>query len=183
MSDFNPYAAPKADLNAPQLASDGVEIWRDDTILMMTKGAVLPDRCLKCNAPAEGYRLRRKLTWHPWGYYLIVPFNLFLYALVALLVRYTAKSELPLCPIHRRRRRWAIITGWLLALLGLATLLGGAFDNKDAIYYAWVGIALIAVGVTYGTLRSGVPYAKKINKKFVWLKRVSLEFLAELPPF
>lgn len=181
MSDFNPYAAPKADLHAPRLAGDGMEIWRDNKVLVMTKGAVLPDRCLKCNAPAEGYRLRRKLSWHPSAYYLIILINLILYVIVALIVRYTAKAEFPLCPIHRRRRRWGIINGWLLALLGFATLFGGAVDNDHAGYYVFGGLVLVVAGLVYGLVRSQIPRPSKIDKSFVWLKGVSPRFLAELP--
>src|SRR5438045_334031 len=39
-------------------------IWRDGKTLVMMKEAFLPDRCVKCNGPANGYRLRRRLSWH-----------------------------------------------------------------------------------------------------------------------
>ena len=47
--------------------ADGV--WRDGKIIVMSHDASFPDRCVKCNQPAAGYRLKRKLTWHPSGWY------------------------------------------------------------------------------------------------------------------
>ena len=39
-------------------------ILRSKSLLVMTKEALLPGRCVKCNAPT-GDRLKRKLTWDP----------------------------------------------------------------------------------------------------------------------
>ena len=53
MPEFNPYAAPVTDITRPALEG---EIWRDGKVLVMTRQAWLPDRCVKCNAPTT-YRL------------------------------------------------------------------------------------------------------------------------------
>jgi len=47
-------------------------VWRDNKTLVMTKDALLPDQCVKCNAPAHGFKLKRKLTWHHPALYLII---------------------------------------------------------------------------------------------------------------
>src|SRR3954464_15581653 len=49
---------------------DGV--WRDGPILVMHKIAPLPDYCIKCNSPANGLRIRRKLSWHHPALYILV---------------------------------------------------------------------------------------------------------------
>src|SRR5947209_12297282 len=70
---------------AADQAPDG--LWRDGKTLVVHKGASLPDRCIKCNEPAEGLSLNRKLVWHqPWLYLLIIP-SIWIYAVVALIVR------------------------------------------------------------------------------------------------
>ena len=40
-------------------------IWRSGNLLVMRKGAQLPDRCVKTNQPAYGKRLKLLLQWHP----------------------------------------------------------------------------------------------------------------------
>ena len=59
---INPYAAP---LGKPFLDVDNAEagegVWRDGNLLVVQKGAALPDRCIRCNAPAEGRRLHRQV--------------------------------------------------------------------------------------------------------------------------
>jgi len=65
MDDENPYAAPKAEVLVKdrQLHSSG-DAWRHGKMLEVRKGAELPDRCLKCAAPARGHRFSRSLSWH-----------------------------------------------------------------------------------------------------------------------
>ena len=61
----NPYAPPKTErLESDRLLDQPDQAWRDRKLLVVRKkGAVLPDRCLKCNAPAEGYRFTRDVSW------------------------------------------------------------------------------------------------------------------------
>ena len=184
MDEFNPYAAPKVrdeEIALGNLANDGV--WQDGPLVVMTKTATLPDRCLKCNAPAT-YRLKRNLSWHPQWYYLIVLYNVIIYLIVALCVRWTAKVTYPLCTEHRRRRRNAILVGWLTFLLGWPVIVVGVTTLGD---YGWVGllagVALILFGLIYGVNRSQVVSVKRINKHLVWLAKVNPDFRESLPPF
>src|SRR5258706_76322 len=57
-----------AKLQTGQAVGDAA-IWRDKKVLVLGVRAALPDRCIKCNAPAEGSRLKRTLYWHPPGWY------------------------------------------------------------------------------------------------------------------
>lgn len=63
MADINPYAAPQHGIvvNPPAVDPSG-GVWRDGKLLVMHKKAVLPDRCVKCNQPAGGRRLKRSLS-------------------------------------------------------------------------------------------------------------------------
>src|SRR5918992_369607 len=67
MSDpMNPYASPQSVFGPFQLAEEPRGAWRDGDLLVLRRDGVLPDRCIKCNRPAEGYRQERKLNWvHP----------------------------------------------------------------------------------------------------------------------
>lgn len=69
--DVNPYAPPRASIGGVgSQAPEGV--WRDGKTLVVSHDADLPDRCVKCNQRADGYRLKRRLAWHPSGWYALV---------------------------------------------------------------------------------------------------------------
>lgn len=182
---FNPYEAPKGDLKPIGSLADG-GLWRDGNLLVMRKDALLPDRCLRCDSPAEGYRLKRNLSWHHPAWYLIVLANLLIYVIVALCIRKTAKIEVPLCPIHRAKRRNAILTGWLLALAGIGLFiagiaLGGTERESSLIVLVPVGAVVFLVGLFWGAIGAPPVVPTRIDDYYVWLKKVGPEFLGHLP--
>lgn len=186
MNEFNPYAAPVAEILEGPYTHSTVGLWRDGDILVMSKDAELPNQCLKCNGPTNGRRLKRQLSWHPQGYYLIVLFNLLVYILVAMVVRKTAKVLIPICELHRRRRIRAIALGWLLSLGGIAVIIGGATsgtarnETASGVILA-IGFVMIVVGLVYGMAGSRVCTVHKIDKSFVYFRKVKPEFLNTLP--
>src|ERR1035438_9056155 len=50
--------------------SGGIGLWRKEKKLVTRSETPFPDRCVKCNAPANGFRLKRVLYWHHPAYYL-----------------------------------------------------------------------------------------------------------------
>ncbi len=176
MSDFNPYAAPKSEI--VEQKREG--LWRDGPLLVIGKGTELPDRCLRCNEPAHGYRLKRTFSWHKPAWYLLVLFNLIIYIIVAMCVRWTAKVSAPFCPRHRSMRRRAIALGWLGSLAGIGLIVFGASYPDYAIVIA-VGVCVFLGSLISGVVSSQMVVPKRIDKNFVWLKKVSPDFLAELP--
>ena len=127
----NPYAPPSAPRGGVGYGTaDGV--WRDGKIIVMSHDASFPDRCVKCNQPAAGYRLKRKLTWHPSGWYALILINVLVYAIVASFVQKKALVHVGLCETHRKRRLWLIGLGLALPLLGTIGC-GAAIDNPNAI--------------------------------------------------
>ena len=191
MSDFNPYAAPESDMMSRSSNDPGEDIWRDGPDLLCTKGAWFPDRCLKCNAPCGDYRLKRTLRWHPSGYYILLLISPILYLIVAMFVWHRATLAFPLCEEHRRKRIRAILIAWLVPLAGIFViplgirLAAGAGENKDFIEGGslLLGIVMILGGLIYGLIGSRVATPKRIDARFVWLKKVSPAFLATLPLF
>lgn len=109
MSEFNPYAPPKSQIieaNTTNLKREGKKI------LFVPVGADLPPRCIKCNAPVEGHIKQRKLYWHTPYLYLLILFNLLVYALVALFARKKVTLSVGLCDMHRKQRNKNIFI-WL----------------------------------------------------------------------
>jgi hypothetical protein len=183
MDEFNPYAPPKAEVILDPFALAESGVWRDGPLLVMTKDAELPDRCLKCNLPTGGWKLRRKLSWHPYYWYFLILFHIIIYIIVALIVRQKATVMIPLCEAHRRRRSRAIAVGWLLGLGGIAAFVLGASFQDYAPAGILGGLLLILTGLIFGIAGSQVAVPKKIDERFVWIKKVHPAFLAELPVY
>ena len=178
MEDFHPYAAPDVEIG-PKIV-DGPRYWRDRDALIMTKDAILPDRCVKCNVCTER-RLKRDLSWHPSVYYLLFLSSPILYFIVARFVRKTANMYVPFCDDHVRSRRWAIAVWWLASLSSTPVMILGATTNLPSGFALGVGLTLILVGVFYGVIKCRLTETKKIDKRFVWLTNVHPDFLAKLP--
>jgi hypothetical protein len=68
-------------------APSGVGIWRQGRRLVTRSETPFPDRCVKCNAPANGFRLKRVLYWSHPAYLLLLLCNLLILLIVYLIVR------------------------------------------------------------------------------------------------
>jgi hypothetical protein len=160
-----------------QLGSAGV--WRSRKQLVVALDAALPERCVKCNVATTGPRLKRALYWHHPAVYLVILLNLLIYAIVAMSVRKRVTLFIGLCPEHRRTRKMAILTAWLLVLLGVGGFVAGISYEQGLGIIG--GIVLFIGGAIYGTMRGRVIAARKIDKQHAWIGGVCQEYLAELP--
>lgn len=179
MAEFNPYEAPRADFAPVSRPDSGASLWQDGEILIARSEAEFPDRCIKCDAPAEGYRFKRTLRWHPQGYYFLLMFNILIYAIVASVVSKKGKVAAGLCAEHRARRRNGILVGWGLAVLGIVLLIVGIAQESPALMIA--GPITLLAGIIYGIVRSRVLVPQQIEKDIIRLQKVDRAFLAALP--
>lgn len=149
----------------------------------MRKGAILPDRCIKCNFPANGYRLERNLAWHPPVWYLTLLISPLLYILVALFVRHKAKIQVGVCEQHRVQRSRAIAFSWVAILGGLVLIVGGAswIDSDWVAIPVVVGLIMIVSGIFRGLIKAQFVTTKSIDEHHVWLSKVDPEYLNMLP--
>jgi MFS family permease len=155
--------------------------WRDKSTLVMTKDASLPDRCVKCNAPANGLRLKRKLAWHHPVLYLLVFGAALLYVIIAAVLSKRATVYLGMCAEHFQGRRKRIAIGWLLLVAAIVGV-------PAAIAYDYPMVALLAVAVFLFSLVwlivvARVVTVKKIDDRLVWLKGINSNYLSQLPPW
>jgi len=170
----------------------------------MDRASALPDRCVVCNAPAEGYRLSRKLYWSPLAWRagaLIAPFAamaLGLYLDVAILamsfwplvilllithtfVRKSLKLELGVCPRHRRLRNTfialstACIAGVFAGILSFQTGIVGIMILLGSV----VGLLVLAVMQSY--FGAQAIRLKELSPEHAWLARTGAAFRSELP--
>jgi hypothetical protein len=182
MQDYNPYAPPASDLEPGpgQSSGGGAYAWRQgDLLLIHTHGGALPDRCVVCNAPANGYRLRKTFAWHPPEYYLTVLAGVLIYVIVAMFTRKTAALALGLCEQHRVRRRNALIVAWGGFALSFVLMFVGATNDSAALMLgSVVGMGVLPI---VGGLMARVASVSKIDDGHAWL-RVGRPFLESLPP-
>jgi hypothetical protein len=176
MTTTNRYAPPKAVLEDKAGES---EMWREGKVLVMRKGGDFPDRCIKCNAPSVAPKRRVSLSWHsPWLYLLIL-IQILLYAIVALIVRKTAKVHVGLCERHQRRVLWGRVIGWGgLAIEVVLAFTAASTGNSD------LGIAAVLLALPWligFIVVSRLLLPKRIDDKYVRLKGCGPDFLRSLP--
>lgn len=136
-----------------------------------------PDRCVKCNAPAGGYRLKQSLYWHPaWVYLLILP-GVLIYAIVAAVIRKPYVGHVGVCPKHRTRRTVLRTAGVFLVLASLGSCAAGL----DSTAMMGTGVLGVIAGLVLVQLGQFVVRPKKITDAYAWLK-CGKAFIASLPP-
>jgi hypothetical protein len=199
LDDDNPYAAPKAkNLSVDAHLDTYHEAWRDGKTLVVRREAELLDRCLKCAAPTDEYRdkFSRTVSWHRPIWFLLVFVSWPLYLIAYFIVRHRARVTVALCPLHRRKRARAITVAWLCAIMGLGSMIVAVMMSEPepgphpligTAVIALIGTAMIAglllflMGSVFDTFGWRVLIPKRIDKHFVWLSRVSPDYLATLP--
>jgi len=170
------------------------QAWRDNKLLKARKGAILPDRCFKCNAPADGYQFSRRLTWASplWAYTInsVSPLlcGLIPFVIIYNIVCWRGKITAGLCPRHRKRRGRAILGAWLTGLAGFllffVTAVGRFERGSDAetgnleMILLLAGCLAIFGAIIAGFFATRVLVAARMDEHFIWLKRVAPEYLA-----
>lgn len=154
-------------------------VWRSPKLLVLRRDAELPDRCVRCNGPAHGYRLKRKLYWHPPAYYLLILLSILIYAVVAIIVRKKATVHIGLCEEHRKGRKLAILTSCGLgAGAVLSCVIAGVSGNA---FWVIPGILLLLSALILAAVKTSVISAARIDAEYVRLKGAQPAFLNSLP--
>jgi hypothetical protein len=166
-------------------ARPGHGVWRDGDRLVMTKDAQLPFVCIKTNRPADEW-LRRNLYWHSSWIYLLILISIWVYVVVALIVRQSAKINVGLCRERIIRRRWTIWLAWLAVVGGVVLIFTGLANSQPG-NSAWVasvaGLILVLAGAIAGATMARIVAPTRITKEYVWLKGVHPLYLSSLPDF
>lgn len=157
---------------------DKYSIWRKDSVLVMSRQALLPDRCIKCNEPAER-KLKRKLSWHHPAIYLLIFVGALVYVVLAMIMRKSATIEVGLCENHSAIRTRDIMIAWTLGLLSIASILLAA-RLEDLTFVAIAGVLIIACAI-YGVVRVKVVTPTRIDENFIWLKGCNPRYLTAFP--
>lgn len=162
---------------------DSEEVWRSGKFLVMRKDAQLPDRCIKTNRPANGKRFRANLYWHHPAIYLLILFNLLVYAVVALIVRKNAIVYVGVTEEVLQKRNRAILGAWLVGIIGVFLLFAPGFTPSETLstQLQMLGFILILGGLIWGIVGATIVSATRIDDDYVWIRGVCREYLASLP--
>ena len=113
-------------------------MWRDEALLVIGRGAVFPDRCMKSNQPAEGRRVQQAVNWHPPLLYLLHLGTPLIYYPIAFLVTKEAKFTVGLGERwFRIRQRRFVIAGVVIAVAIAAAVYGVTLFAKNGIQGSW----------------------------------------------
>jgi len=103
-------------------------------------------------------------------------------------VRWQGRVTVALCASHRKNRARAIALGWLAALAGVGLMIFagmssdiGRISGSHLDIAVATGIVLVLGGLIGGMVGSQVLVARRIDKHFIWLGKVSPDYLATLP--
>lgn len=163
---------------APPPTHNMPTIWRSKSALVMAKQALLPGRCVKCNAPTV-HKLKRNLRWHHPAIYISILGSLLLYVVLSLVLSKSATVHVGLCETHVAARKRDIIITWFLVLLSFASFYFAAVTEDMTLVF--VGALAFLGGVIYGIVRTRVVAPQKIDDHYVWLTGVNDNYLQQFP--
>ncbi len=179
MVEANPYAAPRADVNAGLLGNLPGAFRREGPYLVTGTEVTLPPRCVKCNAPVEGALKRKRYYWHHPAIFLVIVLNLLLYAVVAIIVRKSAIVTFGLCPAHKRKRTGAILGGVLGIFASIGIMTFGIGQQQPIL--ALVGLVGIVASIVVAAVMGRALLPTRIDKVSAQFKGCGEAFLASLP--
>jgi hypothetical protein len=175
VNDENPYAAPKS--NVRDVVDSACR--RDGEFVFVPKGCALPGRCIICNEPAVLPSKSRKMYWHsPWLYVLVF-LNIFVYALIALVVRKSTEVAPGYCAVHagaRRRKIYLFAVPSIVLMLAAPVMLFVAPGTLAALVFV-AGFVLLIPGM----IVSRTIWPKRIDPLGATFAGCKEPFLSSLP--
>lgn len=199
---MNPYASPLAS-DGPSLSDDGECIFREGNLVVVLRGATLPDWCVRCGKPAEGRRVKKHFSHrHPlslaiaplalaivigsnWRLPIVagISSSLTIFAFLVIASAVTTRRttlRVGLCPLHYRRRMFRSISGTLCAVLGACGIVAsGSAAAKAGLYL--IGPVLCIAGLALVFIAQRDVRSRKIDRRWVWLSGLPEAYLARLP--
>jgi hypothetical protein len=153
--------------------------WRDGDLLVMAPDAVLPDRCVKTDLPADGRTVEIALLWHEPAVYWLLALNPIVYLVVA---RAVGTSVVVTVPVTQTTLGSARRARWLVAALlagGATAWVCAAFLLQAELF--WLGFVLMAASIPVYLLGARFIRVRRLEGERVWIAGASVNFLARLP--
>ncbi len=174
----NPYQTPVSELNDCGVSGSTLpKYWVGDKYLVIPLGqSELPPRCVYCNAPVTEPIKERKLYWHHPAWYLLILVKVWIYIIVALVVRKKILIKPGLCDAHLQVRRRGIIAGWVFFFIGLVCVFVDIFFNLENLLTIF-GVITILISIFMIMYSSKILSIYRINQDKVYLSKCSRAFL------
>lgn len=154
-------------------------VWRDEDKLVVDIRAMLPDRCVICNADAEGRRFPLTLSYN--HKLLKAP----MMAGVAAIKYDEVELPVALCAAHLARKRHAILAGIGMIVAGLAVALWSIFSDltSTSLFVMFGGMFSGFIVSSLGALLlSDNPIViETADETRFWIKGACAEYLSTLP--
>jgi hypothetical protein len=171
--------------SVPFPVPDGASNARADgkRIVVARNNPVLPQRCVKTNAPVLPEQVnRKKLYWAPSWIALLLLLNVLILLIVYFIVRKGVMLDIPLSGEGRAMVRKNAGIGLGIAALGLALVVTGIAKEAYVILIL-PGVVATLVGIIYAAFKGSTLRIAKLTTHEVWLTGASAAFLASLPPY
>jgi GYF domain 2/Protein of unknown function (DUF3039) len=154
-------------------------LWRRNKRLVTRSETIFPDRCVRCNAPAGSFRLKRTLYWVYPAYLLTIFLSPLILIIVYMIVRKKAVVHIGLCEAHRVQRTAGLAIGWgSFAVAVFLWCCAGVFGSG---WWVVSGLFVVLMGGLAGSVMARTVAVTKIDKGYVWVSGVHRDFLAQLP--
>lgn len=167
MSDRNPYEAPRGAARGVE-AGEGVARLGSLLVIRQGCGANLPDRCVRCNAPAEQRATLKFRHYSARGLVLaLFCASLVLPLLLLYLMSPSMRIEIPLCASHLRRYRLLRYGGGLLLLtpvIGYLPIMALSVDLGDPVLD---GLTFWAALLSFGLGGVAMVLASPLRPSFI----------------
>jgi hypothetical protein len=168
----------RATAEASNSGSERQRLWRNHELIVLQRGAHLPPRCIRCNAPAEHFSLR-PLYWAPaWK-----ALGTMHAGVPSLHSAQRADVRIGLCTKHRHGRRNGLITACALPLLGLAACIP-VMESQAARTHQEVlvgfGVSVVIAAILIAQRNWDLLRAVRIDQRVIHLSGASKAFLDSL---
>ena len=147
---------------------------------MVCPEGTLPDRCVKCDAPADGRTRTVRLRWRDTGTTLLV-LVLLLFVPLVFSRAYWADVEVGVCRRHLDRLRLVGVSRACVLLAGFGMIAAGVALGAEYGYLLLAGVVVVAAAPIYLSMTGNSVTASRIEPRLVWVKGVCPEYLAKLP--
>ena len=157
-------------------------LWRDGDSFIVTPGAMLPDRCVKCGEPAGGWTRKKTLYWHSPLWFALVPlFFGLVYLVVASVVKKSSIVHVPLCAHHQRQYSRATKMAALMIPAFPILLIAGIIEVQPPLLIA--GIVFSLGGLALMLWARNPIWATQINEEGTRVRGAHSSWLERLPPW
>jgi hypothetical protein len=160
-------------------ASSGV--WSDGHLLVMNRSALLPSRCVKCNAPTNGLSINRTLRGvdSTFGWMRYIPYLRYIYWIARASSDKVAQVALGVCSSHHSNAKVTAIAAVVLRIAGLVLFVYGLHEGEPLCLAGGLILAIV------GSVLRGASTIVKVSRMddyYIWLKGAHPSYLAVLPP-